>query len=104
MAKLTLLKETLAHMEYYNFMAPFPVFDTGNVADLRDYIKIMEREPNKYDELPTACCKHCLDLGIMVDEFDNNVCVRCGSINEVILFENYAAYDEFLNSTLNENC
>lgn len=104
MKKLALLKETLKHMEYHNNMAPFPVFDTENVSDLKDYIKIMERTPNEYDNLPTACCKHCLDLGIMVDEFDNDICVRCGSINEIIVFDTYEKYDEFLNSTLNENC
>jgi len=104
MKKLTQLKETLAHMEYYNFLAPFPVFDTENVSNLKDYIKIMERSSTEYDNLPTACCRHCLDLGMMVDEFDNDICVRCGSVNELLVFDTYAEYDEYLNSTLDESC
>lgn len=93
MKRLNLLKETLHHMEYYNSMAPFPVYDTGIVGDLRDYIKLMEKERNDYDDLPVASCRHCLDLFVIEDEVGNDICGRCGSVNEIRIFK---SIDEYL--------
>lgn len=90
--KLNLLKETLAHMEYYNNMAPFPVYDTDLVQDLKDYIKMAEKKKSIYDELPVACCKHCLDLFVIEDDAGNDICGRCGSVNEIRIFNNIEEY------------
>lgn len=91
--RLRLLKETLAHMEYYNGMAPFPVYDTEVVQDLKDFIKMAEKDKGKiYDELPVAACKHCTDLFLIEDEAGNDICGRCGSVNEIQIFENIEMY------------
>lgn len=92
--KLNLLKETLVHMEYYNNLAPFPVYDTEIVQDLKDFIKMAEKERTEYDELPVACCKHCLDLFIIEDEAGNDICGRCGSVNEILIFDDIDKYLE----------
>lgn len=91
--KLKLLKETLEHMEYYNQMAPFPVYDTELVQDLKDFIKMAEKDKGSvYDELPVACCKHCMDLFVIEDDAGNDICGRCGSVNDIRIFDNIQDY------------
>jgi len=91
--KIKILKETLAHMEYYNEMAPFPVYDTSIVEELKDFIKMAEKDKtNIYDELPVACCKHCTDLFIMEDDAGNDICGRCGSVNEIEIHDDIQSY------------
>jgi len=93
MKKLKLLKEALDHMEYYNNMAPFPIYDTGVVEELKDYIKIMEKAPKEeYDNIPVASCRHCLSAFIIVDENNNDICGRCGSVNEIEIYKNIHDY------------
>ena len=75
MKRLQLLKDTLEHMEYYNKMAPFPVYDTGDVEELKTYIKTMERE-----------------TFIIVDELNNDICGRCGSVNEIEIHKDIFEY------------
>jgi len=79
-------------MEYYNSMAPFPVYDTGIVDDLKKYIKLMEREPSEYDKLPVTACTHCKETFILVDELDNDICGRCGAVNEIEIFKDIYEY------------
>lgn len=91
--KLKELKETLAHMEYYNNMAPFPVYSTELVNDLKDFIKMCEKGKKEiYDDLPVASCKHCLSLFVIVDEQGNDICGRCGSVNEIEIYNNVQEY------------
>ena len=92
MKRLQLLKDTLEHMEYYNKMAPFPVYDTGDVEELKTYIKTMEREPSEYDHIPVTSCKHCLSTFIIVDELNNDICGRCGSVNEIEIHKDIFEY------------
>lgn len=99
--KLNLLKETLVHMEYYNNLAPFPVFDTGIVQDLKEFIKMTEEDKVDYDDLPVASCKHCLDLFLLEDEAGNDICGRCGSVNEIVIFDNIEEYLEEYNRIKN---
>jgi hypothetical protein len=73
-------------------MAPFPVYDTDLVQDLKDYIKMAEKKKSIYDELPVACCKHCLDLFVIEDDAGNDICGRCGSVNEIRIFNNIEEY------------
>jgi len=101
--KLKLLKESLTHMEYYNWLAPFPVYDTGDLGELRDYIKIMERDKKDYDNLPTTACRHCMNLATVVDDLDNDICTRCGAINELVIFNTIFEYLEEKDK-INENC
>jgi ribosomal protein S27AE len=82
-------------MKYYNRMAPFPVYDTDIVSDLEEHIKIMKREPSEYDKIPVTACKHCKETFILVDDLDNDICGRCGSINEIEIFKDIY---EYLNS------
>jgi hypothetical protein len=81
-------------MEYYNNLAPFPVFDTGIVQELKEFIKMAEKEKTIYDELPVASCKHCLDLFVIEDDAGNDICGRCGSVNEIRIFNNIEEYLE----------
>ncbi|MGK2864878.1 MAG: hypothetical protein ACSLE0_23300 [Chitinophagaceae bacterium] len=81
-------------MEYYNNLAPFPPFDTEMVEDLKDFIKMEQKERTMYDELPVVCCRHCLDLFVIVDELGNDICGRCGSVNEILIFDNIDVYLE----------
>ena len=95
---LTELKNLLAHMEYYNRMAPFPPYDTDYVKDIKKRINKME-ENNKinYDDEPVVACKFCKSLHIEIDDVENNVCMKCGSINELVEFENIDEYLKFKN-------
>lgn len=99
--KLKFLKETLIHMEYYNNLAPFPIFDTEIVQDLKDFIKMSEKKKTEYDELPVVSCKHCLDLFIIEDDAGNDICGRCGSVNEIVIYDTIEEYLEERNKIKN---
>lgn len=96
---LTTLKKWLEHLEYYNKMAPFPVYDTEYVENIRLKINKMENN-NKinYDDEPVEACKYCKSLHIETDDLDNNVCMKCGSVNELIKFDNINLYLQFKNA------
>lgn len=82
-------------MEYYNKMAPFPVFDTEIVSNLKE--KIMKIEQEEYNNLPVVACKYCKSLHIITDELNNNICFKCGSNNELIEFKTIDQYLKFKN-------
>ncbi len=86
------LKEQIESMEYYNQMAPFPVYDTEHIQDLRDAMDKIEDIETNYDELPVVACKNCKSLHIVTDEDENDICMRCHSINEIVTFENIYEY------------
>lgn len=91
------------HLHYYNVLSPFPVFDTEYIRDLDD--KIREIKSNKlkdYDKEPVVACKHCNSLHIVVDDIDNNVCFRCGSVNDLRDFKNIYEYSEYTKKRKNE--
>jgi CTP:phosphocholine cytidylyltransferase-like protein len=79
-------------------MAPFPVFDTDYVKDVDNLIKTMEdnKEIN-YDDEPVVACRYCKSLHIVSDELENNVCFKCGSVNELEEFKNINEYLKFKN-------
>jgi DNA-directed RNA polymerase subunit RPC12/RpoP len=84
-------------MIYYNSMAPFPVFDTSYVDEVELKLnKIMEDNNKNYDDDPVVACRHCKSLHIVSDEIENNVCMRCGAVNELKEFENIYKYKEYL--------
>ena len=94
---LEYLKKLLAHLEYYNLMAPFPVFDTEYVEYVKILIMDLENEKRiNYDEQPVVACKYCNHLHIVFDEHDNDICMRCGSVNELREFKNINEYNTFI--------
>ena len=88
-------QKLLDHLKYYNNLAPFPVYDTEYVDEVENFIKMMKKE-NKidYDDLPVASCKYCKSLHITTDDADNNICMRCGSINDIVIHEDIHKYIE----------
>ena len=92
MRTLKLLKIELDHIEYYNKMAPFPCFDTEYVELVRNKIKDMEHSKIEYDNLPVAACKYCKSLHIVADEVENEVCMRCGAVNEIVVYKDIDEY------------
>lgn len=94
---LQYLREHLDHLLYYNKMAPFPVYDTEYVEEVKNIIMKLENE-NKinYNEEPVVACKYCKSLHIVIDEVDNNICMRCGSVNELKEFKNIHEYKNFV--------
>lgn len=84
----------LKDMEYYNRYAPFPPYDTEYVEVLRSKINKMNNEKEKfdYDSIPVASCKYCNKLRIKQDEFENDVCLNCGSVNELRIYKTIHDY------------
>lgn len=96
--KLKQLRLLSNHLHYYNSMAPFPPFDTDYVKDIDKLIKTMESNSKiDYDEDPVWACKYCKKLRIEVDEYDNDVCMHCGSVNDTIEFKDIYEYLKFKN-------
>lgn len=89
---LKYLRDLLKHVEYYNKMAPFPVFDTEYVEEIKK--SIIKMEKNEYDEMPVVACKHCHSLHIINDELENDHCMRCSAINEIVIYDNIEEYFE----------
>lgn len=99
---LKFLRELLEHLEYYNRMAPFPVYDTDYVKDIKQMIMNIENETQtNYDEEPVVACKYCKSLHIVVDDVDNSICMRCGSVNELKEFKDIHEYKKFVNDARN---
>ena len=99
MTKITLkhFKRLYEHVLYYNKISPFPLYDTDRVIELGNKIKEMEKDKKQdYDNEPVVACKYCKSLHIVTDEIDNNVCMRCGSVNELKEFANIYEYNKFV--------
>lgn len=47
-----------------------------------------------YNSLPVAACKHCKSLHIQNDEHENDICMKCGSVNEITIYNNISDYYE----------
>ena len=74
-------------------MAPFPPYDTDYVKEVDLYIKMIENNKTKeYDEEPVVACKYCKSLHIKFDDLDNDICMRCGSVNDLQNFKNIKEY------------
>jgi phage FluMu protein Com len=93
---IKLLKELVKHLEYYNMLAPFPVYGTEYIVDVKLKINEMENTKTNYDDLPVAACKYCNSLHIQIDDVENDVCMRCGSVNEIVI---YTDIDDYLEKT-----
>lgn len=60
--KRTNLAQEIERREYYNLMAPFPIYDTDIINDLKDLLMITKKE--NYNAVPITYCKTCLKIGI----------------------------------------
>lgn len=90
------LSDLHKHLDYYNKMAPFPPYDTEYVAKVKEELEKVERDKEYYDSLPVVACKYCKSLHIIVDENDNDICLRCSTINELETFVNIHEYNKYL--------
>lgn len=81
------LQKLLEHCDFYNSMAPFPVYDTEYVEGIRLKIKEMAQSKEDYNKEPVTFCRHCKSLFIEIDEKDNDVCGRCGAVNEINILD-----------------
>lgn len=88
---LLILKKLLNHVDNYNNLSPFPLWDSYYTEKLREKLKM---EKTKYDEEPVECCRYCKNLHIIKDEEDNDICFKCGNIvnNDCEEFENIELY------------
>ena len=68
-----------------------------DAEEVKNTIMKLENE-NKidYNDEPVVACKYCKSLHIVIDEVDNNICMRCGSVNELKEFKNIHEYKNFV--------
>ena len=84
--KKEIIDKVIDHMEYYNNLAPFPVFDTGDIELVKELSK-----KEQYDKEPVYACTYCKSIVILTDEDGNDYCVKCrNSVNEL---EEYNIHD-----------
>ena len=89
-------------MEYHNTMAPFPFYDSEYVEGIKNKIEEMKQNDYiDYDTIPVAACTYCNSLHIQVDDVSNDHCMRCGTVNEIIIYENIDKYLEVKNNDNN---
>lgn len=79
-----------------NKYSPFNIYDSEYIKELNKLIKIMSDKEKNYDDEPVVACRHCKSLHIEFDDTDNNVCIKCGSVNETKEFQNIYKYKEWL--------
>lgn len=80
-------------MEKYDSLAPFPVYGKDLKNDYKKEIHKMEKNKKiDYDNFPVAACKYCNSLHIRNDEAENDICMSCGSINEITVYDNIYEY------------
>lgn len=77
-------------------MAPFPIFDTEYVQMVEDELnKELNEMNNEYESLPVEACAKCGSLHIESDELElTNVCMRCGSVNDLVKYDTINDYME----------
>ena len=90
------LNKLYKHVEYVNKMHVFPFYDTEWQSDIKNYINEIKMGKKDYDKEPVFACKHCGTLVVPnqyeVDDDGNEICGRCGSVNEVSTFANIQEY------------
>ena len=95
----TYLEKRLQIMEHCNYYSPFPLYDTEYVQEVKDMINNMKENKKEYDDIGVVACKYCNSLYIVEDNLNNEHCGRCGSINEVVYYNNI---DEYLKAKEDE--
>lgn len=93
------LKNLHNHLNYYNKIAPFPIYDTEYVEEVKKVINEMEEEID-YDSLPVVACTYCNSLHITIEDIEHgepvDVCNRCFSVGETREFKNIEEYNIYL--------
>jgi hypothetical protein len=56
----------------------------------------MSDDKTDYNDIPVAACKYCDSLGLIQDDIENDICTRCGSINDINIFPNWYSYELYL--------
>lgn len=74
-------------METANNYAPFPVYDTQLVRELKIKLKKMTTNLEQVE-----CCEGCKSLFLVEDEFDNTWCGKCNSVNKIEYCKNIDEY------------
>ena len=49
---------------------------------------------NKYNEEPVIACKGCKSLYLVEDEYNNTICMRCGTMNDTIEYKHIDDYNK----------
>ena len=88
------------HLDYYNKMAPFPIYDTEYVSKVKETIENEDNEDFDYDSLPVVACTYCNSLHITIEDMEDgsttDVCNRCFTVGETREFKNIQEYNEYL--------
>lgn len=112
------LKQEIERRELANRMAPFPVYDTDIINDLKLREEMITKQDD-YNNVPVTYCKVCLSIQIKVIEFekkhpkdecrDVDFCPGCGNtdVDKVPIGEWEEMYEEkygekFLNMPVKE--
>lgn len=45
-----------------------------------------------YNDISVVACKYCKSLHIQIDDKNNDICMKCGSVNETNEFNNIEDY------------
>ncbi len=78
---LNKLQEEIDRRELCNSMAPFPIYDTEIINDLKIREEMISRKQN-FNNVPVTYCTTCLSLkvkDVVVDHKKVNCCMDCGN-------------------------
>ena len=87
-----------------NKISIFNIYDTEyinllnyKILELEEKIYEEMKENMEYDSEKVYSCKHCKSLYIKVDDDGNDICHRCGSINEIVEYKDIFDYKDKCN-------
>ena len=87
--KIKLLESEIARMDMHNQLAPFPIFDSEHVKLMKDELRELKQT---VDNEPVEACGTCKSLYLVNEDKTHVVCMRCGSVNDVIKYDNIDEY------------
>lgn len=87
------------HLNYYNKMSPFPIYDTEYVDEVNKIIDKLD-DKEDYDLEPVWACTVCDSLHITMEDIEYgepvDVCNRCYSVGEVMEFKDIYEFNDYL--------
>lgn len=90
------LNKLLEHLKFHDKLAPFPIYGSEYIKDVEDELIKIKMSKQDYDNEPVIACKYCKSLHLILDDTDNTICHRCGSVNELKEFNNIYEYQKFI--------
>lgn len=88
------------HLNYYNKMSPFPIYDTEYVDKVNETINKLNSTKEDYDSEPVVACTVCNSLHITMEDIEYgepvDVCNRCYSVGETKEFKDIYEYNDYL--------